>query len=173
MEPEFSIHGKRLGFVAERVGYLLHRADLLHMQLIREALNALGLTPARATALAFVHENPGCRQNDLGLALAVNRSSAMELVNSLVALGAMERKASADKRANALFLTARGDVLFEQFLAISQGVDDVITGSLNGTERKALVEILAKISANLDAALKSGSGQMIKARLYLMSEGRK
>ena len=148
---------KRLGLVGDRLGYMLHRTDVLCMQLIREELAVLGLTPARATALAFVHENPGRRQNDLGQALGINRSSTMEAVNSLVALGAIIRRSGADRRTNALFLTPRGEQMFEQFVAISQDVDEVIAASLSNDDRAKLIELFTKIAIGLDGALTAGA----------------
>ncbi len=142
-----------LGFVGQRLGYQLHRADMLHMQLIREALAGLGLTPARATALAIIHENPGCSQNDLGSALSINRASAMELTNSLVGLGAVERQQGLDRRTHALYLTAKGERLFQQFADVSSQVDEVIAAGLSAADRATLAESLALISDSLEQAL--------------------
>ncbi len=164
---------KRLGIVGERLGYLLHRTDLLHMQYIRAELSALGLTPARATALAFIHENEGCRQNDLGQALGINRSSTMEVVNSLVGLNLMERRNSPDRRANSLFLTDKGELLFEQFLAISRDVDDVIAASLSENDKAVLVELMTRMTASLETAHDRDSGRetelFSKPKIYAIS----
>jgi DNA-binding MarR family transcriptional regulator len=159
----------RLGFVGERFGYLLHRTDMLQMQLIREELAGFGLTPARATALAFIRENAGCSQNDLGQALGINRSSAMEVVNALVALAAMERRATADRRTNALFLTPTGHRLFEQFSDISKEVDEVITESLSDSDRATLLDLIGKISDNLKLALNTEAKQFSKPKIYAIS----
>jgi DNA-binding MarR family transcriptional regulator len=123
------------------------------MQLIRGQLASLGLTPARATALAFVHENPGCSQNDLGAALGINRASAMELTNVLVGLEAIERRKGSDRRSHALYLTPVGERRFGQFVEVSREVDEVISDSLSPADSDKLVELFAQISDSLDQAL--------------------
>jgi DNA-binding MarR family transcriptional regulator len=103
--------------------------------------------------LAFVHENPGRRQNDLGTALGINRASAMEMTNSLVALEAIERHEGPDRRSHALYLTPRGERLFEQFVVISREIDCVISASLSPADREKLIALMAQISSSLDQAL--------------------
>ncbi len=157
---------KRLGFVGERVGYLLHRVDMLHMQLIREELAEIGLTPARATALAFVNANAKCRQKDLGQALGINRSSTMEIVNALVSLNALERRVAIDRRTNMLVLTPQGQRLFEQFSAISKEVDTTITTSFSSDDHIKLLGLMGRITSNLENALEPERTEITKAKLF-------
>lgn len=148
--------GVSFGVIESRLGYLLHRTDLLHMELLRELLEPTGLTPARATAVAYIRKNSGAGQSDLARALGINRASAMEIVNHLVAIGAVERRAGRDKRSNALVLTAEGEALYARFDEISIGLDQIITASLSAPEVEQLALLLTKIRSSVEASISSG-----------------
>lgn len=153
--PAGVIPASAFGFVGERLGYILHRADLRHMGLIRELLADIGLTPARATALAFIQANLGQGQAELGRALEINRASTMELVNSLVALDAVERREGRDRRSHSLFLTERGQALFAQFQKISVEVDGIITSQMSPDEIDMLSRLLTAMQNGVDSYLDS------------------
>jgi DNA-binding MarR family transcriptional regulator len=143
----------RLGEIESRLGYRMHRTDLLHMQLLREHLSDIGLTPARATALAFVRSNPGAGQSDLARALDINRASAMEMVNQLVRIGAIERREGRNHRTNALHLTPEGNDLYARFIAITSEIDQQTCADLNAEELAQFERLLSRINATLLARL--------------------
>ena len=133
------------GSIGARAGYLLHVADIAAMRMIQEMLGDIGLTATRATALAYIRENPGCGQTELGRALQVNRASAMEVVNALVLIGAVERRSGRDKRSNSLVLTQAGETLYGQFDAISVKVDEIITVRLSPDDVRELTRLLTAV----------------------------
>src|SRR4051812_37462270 len=90
------------GAVGRRSGMRLSSVHLAVMTLYSAALEVLGLTPSRVLALAYVIEHPGCDQSSLARALAVNRASAMALVDRMEALGYLQRFPGPDRRSNAL-----------------------------------------------------------------------
>jgi DNA-binding MarR family transcriptional regulator len=143
-----------------RVGYVLHRTDLLHMEAMSRLLEEIGLTPARATALSLVKGNPGTGQTTLAQALGINRASAMEVVNHLEALGALERRPGNDKRSNALHLTAKGNKLYGAFIEATLEVDQLIAADLTAEEFTQLAELLARVRASLGRQL--GAPQSIE-----------
>lgn len=147
----------KIGEIESRLGYRMHRADLLHMRLLREHLSDIGLTPARATALAFLHTHPGAGQSDLARALDINRASAMEMVNLLVRLGAIERREGRNQRTNALHLTTVGDDLYARFVAITVEMDRQTCVDLSAGELAQFEHLLSRISATLQARLEPGS----------------
>lgn len=147
----------RLGEIESRLGYRMHRTDLLHMQLLREHLSDIGLTPARATALAFVRTHPGAGQSDLARALDINRASAMEMVNQLVRIGAIERREGRNQRTNALHLTSAGDDLHARFIAITFEIDRQTCADLSAEELVQFEHLLSRISATLHARLEPDS----------------
>jgi DNA-binding MarR family transcriptional regulator len=149
-------HGRKAGKLGEiegRLGYRLHRTDLLAMQLMRDHLSDIGLTPARATALAYVRAHPGAGQSDLARALDINRASAMEMVNQLVRIGAIERREGRNQRTNALHLTAEGDDLYNRFIAITFEIDSQISADLSPEEVVMFERLLSRINTTLRASL--------------------
>jgi DNA-binding MarR family transcriptional regulator len=141
----------KLGAISALLGYQLRRVDLVHMQLVRRQLSAVGLTPARATALAFIGANPGCAQTELGKVLGINRASTMELVNRLVDAGWVERRAAADRRRHALHLTASGMQQEARFVAQARQVEAALCRGLTAAEQKQLVELLARVRAGVES----------------------
>ncbi|UVO55515.1 MarR family winged helix-turn-helix transcriptional regulator [Sphingomonas sp. SUN039] len=138
-------HRNDFGVIGSRLGFLLHLADVAHMRVIQDMLGEIGLTATRATALAYIRANPGCGQTELGRALEINRASTMEMVNALALVGAVERRSGRDKRSNALFVTAVGEALFNQFDEISIKVDEGITATLTSDEAQLLARLLCNI----------------------------
>lgn len=136
---------QRFGAIGMRTGFLLHLADIAHMRVIQTLLSEIGLTATRATALAFIRENPECGQTKLGQALEINRASTMEVVNALVQMGAVERRSGFDKRSKALVLTPTGHDLYAQFDAISVKVDEIIAGELSAQDAHELARLLSTI----------------------------
>lgn len=133
------------GVIGARLGFVLHFADLGMMRLIQDMLGDIGLTATRATALAYIRANAGCGQTELGRALEINRASAMDVVNALSLVGAVERRSGRDKRSNALFVTAVGEDLFVQFDEISIKVDKMITATLGPGDAARLARLLSGI----------------------------
>jgi DNA-binding MarR family transcriptional regulator len=123
-----------LGEIEQRLGYRMHRLDLLHLQMLRDRLDAIGLTPARASALAFVRTNPGAGQSDLARALDINRASAMEMVNLLTGIDAIERREGRNPRIHALHITPSGEALYARFIAATIENDRLITANLSPAE---------------------------------------
>ena len=139
-----------VGVIETRLGYVLHRTDLLAMEVVRGVLGEVGLTPSRATAIAFIRGNPGTDQSTLARALGIKRASAMELVNMLEALGVVRRKPGRDRRSNALHLTAKGTQLHARFIEASAEADRIIAGGLTSQEVKQFRALLRRVRASLD-----------------------
>lgn len=127
------------------LGYQLQRAFMAMTTDARAMLEPHGLTPARLTALLLIRENPGCDQTALGRALNINRSSAMKLVNVLVASGLIERRAGRDMRTNALHLVPRGEAQIAEMLVLLRISDAQMSARLSDAERVALIALLGKL----------------------------
>ena len=135
------------GLIEGLLGYQLHRTDLMAMDLLAEALAEFGLTAARATGLVYVALHEGCDQTVLGNALGINRASTVALVNALVSLGAIERRAGRDRRSNALCLTETGRGLRLQSERIMAEHDSMVFGVLTDDKAETLRELLVKLLA--------------------------
>lgn len=142
------------GPIETRIGYLLHRTDLLHMDTLRLLLTPMGLTPARATAIAYFSNNPGAGQSDLARAIGISRASAMEMIDQLEGIAAIERRPGRNLRTNALWLTAKGEQLHEQFLNATVEVDRLVTTGLDEAERAELERLLQCVRGSLSEHLR-------------------
>ncbi|UVO50600.1 MarR family transcriptional regulator [Sphingomonas sp. SUN019] len=136
---------KHDGDLETLLGYQMQRADLAMTGDARDVLEPHGLTPAKLTALMLIRANPGCDQTALGRALSINRSSAMKLVNVLVALGLIERRAGRNLRTNALHLLPHGEDQIAELLNVLRDSDHRMSARLSDAERKTLFGLLRKI----------------------------
>lgn len=132
------------GTLAANIGYQLRRLDVLMMADLGETLSRVGLTPARATALAYVGLHEACDQTALGNALGINRASAMATVNHLVALGVIERRSGRDRRSNALYLTSKGQQLRDEVEQLTAEQDAEFFSVLTAGEREELDRLIRK-----------------------------
>ncbi len=127
------------------LGYQMQRAHLIMTDDARRVLQPYALTPAKLTALLLIRANPGCDQTALGRALSINRSSAMKLVNALVAGGFIERRAGRNLRTNALHLLPEGAAQLADILVALRESDRKMSGRLSEAERIALFTLLGKL----------------------------
>ena len=127
------------------LGYQMQRAHLLMTEDARKVLQPHGLTPAKLTALLLIRANPGSDQTALGRALSINRSSAMKLVNVLVAQDFIERRAGRNLRTNALHLLPAGEARLTGILVSLRESDDRMSARLTASERASLFALLRKL----------------------------
>ena len=133
------------GALSGHLGYLLHRTDLQLIGRVTHALAGFGVTPARASALVYIALHEGCDQMALGRALGVNRTSTMNAVDELVALGAVERRPGRDRRSNALHLSVEGRTLRPRIEAATAAADAANFRVLSDEEQDSLRSILKKL----------------------------
>lgn len=138
------------------LGYQLQLAALASGYQARAALAELGLTPARATALIHIREQPGCDQTELGNRLLVNRSAGMKIANALAEQGLIERAEGRDRRSKGLFLTRLGErTLRAAQQRLAQACERTCVG-LDAAERRALLTLLCKLNAAASAEALAG-----------------
>src|SRR5699024_10211869 len=97
------------GILDELLGYALRRAQIRIYQDFLDALDCWSITPPRFSAMTIIANNAGMKLTELGAAMGIARSGAVEVVNSLEKLGFVSRTDSmVDKRAHALALSKEG-----------------------------------------------------------------
>lgn len=134
----------------------------------RAALEPFDITPARVTALMVVQAQPGCTQTALGEALAVNRASAMKLVNFLEGRGLVERRAGPDMRTNAIFLTPEGRAQLGAMTEALRTADRDMLDLLSREEADFLLDCIRKMRAG---ASRTGSATRRAATARMLSSG--
>jgi DNA-binding MarR family transcriptional regulator len=135
----------------ERVGLRVTMVQLAVYADLTPRLNALGLTsPSRMTALFHIRANPGCSQSELAEFTGLSRASAVTMVDQLEKTGLVERRAGADARTNALFITEAGEDAVGKAAEQTRINEELIFGPLDANERATLARLLEKVIANIE-----------------------
>lgn len=126
------------------LGYRLRRASMAMMGGLHEALRPFGLSAGEASLLILVGANPGCRQSDVGPALAIKRANLTPLIGRLKARG-LVIDTPIDGRSLSLSLTPEGEALQAEVLARVIANDRAFHDRLAIDER-ALIAALSALS---------------------------
>lgn len=100
--------------------------------------------------LSVIALNPGISQNDLAATLVFKKSAITKLVKELEARGLIERaKAAADKRFNALQLTAEGQARYEKISERVTAQHAAIFETFSDRERRQFFDLLNRLYVHL------------------------
>lgn len=120
-------------------------------------LTRLGLTsPSRMTALLHINARSGCSQSDLAQSTGLSRTGAATMVEQLEQAGFVERRAGANARTNALYLTEAGRAAMEQAVEQSHVNEELIFGIFSPDERQALMRLLERAIHHVEAMRSGG-----------------
>ena len=147
-EDRFAAHGPA-GELSDLLGYQLHVTHLLALRQARAVLDKRQLSPAKVTALLFIRDFPGSAQSSLARFLAINRSSAMKLVDTLVSRNLIRRGEGKDLRSHGLYLTTRGASSLDAAVAVLLEEDRQLSADLSSSERRDLLRLLKKVRASV------------------------
>lgn len=131
-----------LDFAANLLGALgLAVADRIELA-ARQILNHAGETPAALVVIGYGH---GPSNDGLRTVLGLSHPGTVRLIDRLVANGLVERRAGQDRRAVALYLTARGAAMREALLQGRLGAIRPLLEPLSETEAETLAALLGKV----------------------------
>jgi DNA-binding MarR family transcriptional regulator len=140
-----------LGEGPERIGLRVTMVQLAVYADLTPRLNALGLTsPSRMTALFHIRANPGCSQSELAEFTGLSRASAVTMIDQLERTGLVERRAGADARTNALFITEAGESAVAGAVVATKINEELIFGILSAEERATLGALLEKVISRVE-----------------------
>lgn len=140
-----------LGEGPERLGLRVTMVQLAVYADLTPRLNGLGLTsPSRMTALFHIRANPGCSQSELAEFTGLSRASAVTMVDQLEKTGLVERRAGADARTNALFITGAGETAVAGAVEATRINEDLVFGFLAPEERGSLRALLDKVISHIE-----------------------
>ncbi len=133
-----------LGFKLKRI------CDEVERSAHQEAAG-LGLTFVQGRILLYLHEAGGvCAQCDLERYLDVSHPAVGGILRRMEAKKLLRCAFDArDRRIKNVYLTAAGEALYPQVLAIRQRYDEKLTGCLNESELGRLYNMLDAVYANL------------------------
>jgi DNA-binding MarR family transcriptional regulator len=141
-----------LGEAPERLGLRVTMLQLAIYADLSPRLTELGLTsPSRMTALLHINAHSGCSQSELAQFTGLSRTGAATMVEQLEQAGFVERKAGANARTNALFLTRPGRAAMEQAVRESAINEELIFGIFSPEERATLRDLLDRAIHHVEA----------------------
>lgn len=134
------------GVLEELIGYHLRRGQVAVFQDFAQTMDGIDLTPGQFGVLALIQANPDMSQSTLGLAMGVDRSTVVAVIDKLEARGLVQRAASArDRRSYALKLSADGMRRFAQALKRVYAHEKHIARRLSAAERIQLLSLLRRV----------------------------
>lgn len=132
------------------IGYQLRMAQILAFRAFEERLTKYGRAPRYLGLLATIRAEPGLSQNKLAEAVALRRSSLVNILDQLEADGLLVRKAAPnDRRRNGVWLTDKGQAIVTALLREAKAEDVRMTKDLTEDQIRELNDALAKIIENL------------------------
>lgn len=138
-----------------RATFLVSALGAINRRQFVAALGDLGLMPQHYATLARVADQGGISQQAVADAVGVRRSVMVGLVDHLEASGLLERRRHpADRRANALHLTAAGQGMLRRADAIAVDLEARLLSSLDEAETAEFKALLRRVAD--DAGLASG-----------------
>jgi DNA-binding MarR family transcriptional regulator len=135
---------RSVAFMLSSLGYAVSRR-------FHEVLAPLELEPGEFALLRAVEAGEGDSQNALAERLHISPSWMVAIVDELERRGLLERKPHArDRRVRNLHLTAGGRKLLKQAERHAQQFDRQVTGPLDETELRQLLDLLDRVAAGLE-----------------------
>ncbi|MEW2346233.1 MULTISPECIES: MarR family winged helix-turn-helix transcriptional regulator [unclassified Streptomyces] len=134
--------------IAERPGYLLHKAGLVLVEDVEKALGSVGMRIRDFFVLAALAGGPELSQQDLSRLLNLDPTTVVTVIDEMERNGHVERRRNpADRRRYNLFLTASGREALATADRVATEVESAFFGGLSAEERAALRTTLGVLMA--------------------------
>jgi DNA-binding MarR family transcriptional regulator len=148
-----------------RPGHLLRRCQQIHVGLFLQELARFELTPVQYSSMFVLSSMNGIDQTTLAGLVAIDRSTAGNVLMRLESRGLIKRETSPDDgRARVLLLTPKGKKTVRDAADAVARVQERLLSPLNERERKAFVSALRKIAdSHNDVSRAPVRGQKIAA----------
>ena len=138
--------------VIEFAGQLFFRLWRASHVRAADALGTVGQTPATFALLNVIGAQEGAIQRDLGLAIGIDRTTMVSLIDQLEAAGVARRKPSTtDRRAREIVITPTGRRVLERARRLVAQAEDEVLAGLTGDERHELLRLLRRALASAPA----------------------
>jgi DNA-binding MarR family transcriptional regulator len=121
--------------------------------LIDQRAREHGMTRAQWAVLARLERQEGMTQAEMAESLEIQPISLMRLIDRLCEQKLVERcPHESDRRANRLYLTARGRSTLELLVPLGREISGEVLASFGDREASELLETLLRIKANIRSA---------------------
>jgi DNA-binding MarR family transcriptional regulator len=129
-------------------GHLIRRCHQISVALFHEECGAHNITPPQYGVLRMLAGHDGVDQITMAGMVALNRTTAGEVVSRLEAAKLLERRdCSEDRRMKRLYITKAGRQLVRDIGARVRRVQERLLEPLNKAERGLFIEFLARIAS--------------------------
>ncbi|XHR29664.1 MAG: MarR family winged helix-turn-helix transcriptional regulator [Chthoniobacteraceae bacterium] len=138
-EPDFSNPRQSLGTLIGRTSRHWRRA-------VDYRLRPFGLTEATWLPLLYLSrcKAPLCQKN-LAIAVGIDSSTLVRLIDALVQAGLVERKADGDRRMKILSLTPHGCTVVKQVEEVVGGLRREILGGIDDQELETTRNVIERV----------------------------
>jgi DNA-binding MarR family transcriptional regulator len=128
--------------------FLLAKLGFAAGQSVAASLEPFGLEPRHFALLNHIAMAEGQSQQQLGAALEIPPSRMVAVIDGLQQRGLVQRRAHpSDRRARALFLTARGKTLLGKARVAVGANEESFCASLSPATRERLIALLTPLAA--------------------------
>jgi len=132
--------------LAERPGYLLHKAALLLVEDAENALNAIGMRTRYFFVLAALSGGPELSQQDLSRLLNLDPTTVVTVIDEMERNRHVERRRNpADRRRYNLILTDSGREALASADKVATEAESAYFGTLTEDERTVLRKMLSTL----------------------------
>ena len=134
-------------FYSRRPGHLIRRCQQIHVALFLQECKEFNLTPIQYSTLNVLGHLEGIDQASLAGYVALDRSTAGNVLMRLEKRGLVSRKVSTeDKRIKLLYLTEKGQQVWQSASRGVQRAQKLLLKPLNQNEKKLFVDYLARVA---------------------------
>ncbi|WP_405974122.1 MarR family winged helix-turn-helix transcriptional regulator [Streptomyces sp. NBC_00988] len=134
--------------IAERPGYLLHKAGLVLVEDVEKALGAVGMRIRYFFVLAALAGGPELSQQDLSRLLNLDPTTVVTVIDEMESNAHVERRRNpADRRRYNLILTETGREALATADRVATEVESAFFGALSEGERGVLRKMLGTLMA--------------------------
>ena len=125
VQPEAGVPREvEVGRLADRLGYVLRRAQIAVFQDFFASFAEYDIRPAQYSTMTIIEANPGLSQTQVADALGIQKTNFVAMIGALEKRGLVRREPSAtDRRTYRLFLTPKGEALVAELHGVAEAHD--------------------------------------------------
>jgi MarR family transcriptional regulator, lower aerobic nicotinate degradation pathway regulator len=132
-------------------GHMIRRLQQYAVLIFHEDTAGFGLTPTQYITLQVVEQKPGIDQITLSEATAIDRSMTARIVDALARAALIDKRpAPGDKRANALFPTAKARRLLTAVEPSVERAQARILAPLSAADRRVFMRMVKSLLDGYD-----------------------